>query len=219
MKHLMHPLLALLLLSPLVLTASADNPSRALEFDVYLDDSPIGFHRFQIETGERGRRVVTSEAKFDVKFLFFTAFRYRHDNSELWHDGCLVEIDAETNSNGKETTVIGERTDSGFAIRTDNGTDNGSDMLPACVMTFAYWNPDFLAQEKLLNPQTGEYLDVQVLKRAEEAVQVGGRNVTAVPYDIRARGMEITVWYSPDNEWLALESVAKGGRIIRYELS
>ena len=40
-----------------------------------------------------------------------------------------------------------------------------------------------------------------------------------MPYDIRARGMEITVWYSEDSEWLALESAAKGDRIIRYELS
>jgi hypothetical protein len=31
--------------------------------------------------------------------------------------------------------------------------------------------------------------------------------------------MDITLWYSESAEWLALESVAKGGRIIRYELS
>ena len=31
--------------------------------------------------------------------------------------------------------------------------------------------------------------------------------------------VNLTLWYSPDDEWLALESVAKGGHIIRYELS
>jgi hypothetical protein len=31
--------------------------------------------------------------------------------------------------------------------------------------------------------------------------------------------MDITLWYSENSEWLALESVAKGGRILRYELS
>jgi hypothetical protein len=29
----------------------------------------------------------------------------------------------------------------------------------------------------------------------------------------------LTLWYSPDDEWLALESVAKGGHILRYGLS
>lgn len=211
-----HPVILLLGLAiSLPAQAGTSGTSRALTFDVYLDDSPIGFHRFHIDSGESGRRTVRSEAKFDVKFLFFTAFRYRHENSELWNDDCLVEIEAETNSNGKETAVNGRQTSSGFAVRTADDVNT----LPECVMTFAYWNPDFLTQEKLLNPQTGEYLDVEVEQRAEERLQIAGREVLAVPYDIRARGMEITVWYSADKEWLALESVAKGDRIIRYELS
>lgn len=207
--------MALAMLSPVALNAAVDDASRALKFDVYLDDKPIGFHRFNIESDDSGTRSVTSVAKFDVKFLFFNAFRYRHDNLEIWKDDCLAEIDAETNSNGKETAVSGEQTVSGFAVRTGEAVDT----LPKCVMTFAYWNPSFLEQEKLLNPQTGEYLDVEVLERAEERVQIGDRELTAIPYDIRARGMEITVWYSSDKQWLALESVAKGDRIIRYELS
>lgn len=215
MKSGLFIIVLLAISSPLALHAAVDGTQRALNFNVYLDDSPIGFHRFEIEGEEGGTRSVRSEAKFDVKFLFFTAFRYRHENSELWADDCLVEIDAETDSNGKETEVSGERTDAGFAIRKDEEVDT----LPACVMTFAYWNPDFLKQQKLLNPQTGEYLDVTVRERAAEQIRIGNRNVTAVPYDITARGMQITVWYSPDNEWLALESVAKGDRILRYELS
>lgn len=210
--------LAILLLtvaSPPTLYAAGDEPTRALNFNVFLDDSPIGFHRFEIESRDGGRRSVRSEAQFDVKFLFFNAFRYRHQNSELWIDGCLVEIDAETNSNGKQTAVSGEQTDSGFAIRNEGSVST----LPQCVMTFAYWNPDFLKEERLLNPQTGEYLEVDVRQGAEERIRVGDREISAVPYDIRARGMQITVWYSPENEWLALESVAKGDRIIRYELS
>ena len=200
---------------PVAPQAADEKPSRALQFNVFLDDSPIGYHRFEIASEEGGRRSVRSEARFDVKFLFFTAYKYRHENFELWDNDCLVEIDAETNSNGKESDVSGERTESGFAIQKDGSVST----LPDCVMTFAYWNPDFLEQQKLLNPQTGEYLDVEVQQRATEMIRVGDREVTAVPWDITARGMEITVWYSPDNEWLALESTAKGDRVLRYELS
>lgn len=208
-------LMAIAVLAPSAISAAGTDSSTSLEFNVFLDDSPIGFHRFDIEAAATGDRIVRSEASFDVKFLVFTAFRYRHENSERWENDCLVQIDAATNSNGKQTKVIGEKTESGFAVRT------GSEVrtLPTCVMTFAYWNPDFLEEERLLNPQTGEYLDVEVTQRAPERMVVGGREVMAVPYDIRAKGMEITVWYSPDNEWLALESQAKGDRVIRYELS
>lgn len=207
--------LLLTLTTPLAVHAAGDATSRALKFNVFLDDSPIGFHHFEIESRDGGRLSVTSEARFDVKFLFFTAFRYRHENSELWVDDCLTEIDAETDSNGKQSAVSGTRTDSGFAVRNEGSVST----LPQCVMTFAYWNPDFLKQDMLLNPQTGEYLEVDVQQRAAERIRIGDREVSAVPYDIRARGMQITVWYSPDDEWLALESVAKGDRILRYELS
>lgn len=208
-------MIVVVMLAPSSISAAAGDAARSLNFNVFLDDSKIGFHRFDIDAGTAGNRIVHSEARFDVKFLLFTAFRYRHENSERWDDGCLVAIDAETDSNGKQTEVSGERTDSGFAVSTAGEVRT----LPTCVMTFAYWNPDFLAEDKLLNPQTGEYLDVDVTQRPEEQVVVGGREVTAVPYEIRAKGMEITVWYSPDNEWLALESLAKGDRVIRYELS
>lgn len=186
-----------------------------LDFDVYLDDSLIGYHRFDIESRDDGMSQVRSEAKFDVKFLFITAFRYRHENAETWNDGCLVEIDSETDSNGKETVVSGKLVDAGFNVKTGNAMDQ----LPSCIMTFAYWNPAFLQQEKLLNPQTGEYLEVAVEERPAETVNVGGRELAAVPYSIRARDIELTVWYSPNKRWLALESRAKGGRILRYELS
>lgn len=208
-------LLALTLLSPAVLLAESGPSSRALTFDVFLDDSRIGVHRFDIGTSDSGSRVVRSEASFDVKFLFFTAYRYRHQNSEVWKGDCLVGIDAVTDANGKQTAVQGARSDAGFSLRTAEAART----LPDCVMTFAYWNPAFLREPRLLNPQTGEYLDVEVTERAAERVEVGGREVIAIPYDIRAKDMEITVWYSSDDEWLALESVAKGDRIIRYELS
>ena len=41
----------------------------------------------------------------------------------------------------------------------------------------------------------------------------------ASAYQVKARNVDITVYYSDDDEWLGLESVAKGGRIIRYVLT
>jgi hypothetical protein len=35
---------------------------------------------------------------------------------------------------------------------------------------------------------------------------------------LRARGINLDLWYSDDREWLGLSSVVKGGRTLRYEL-
>jgi len=184
------------------------------DFDVYLDDKKVGKHFFTVSEAD-GVKHVQSEANFNVKILFIAAYRYKHSAAERWTDNCLVEFDASTNTNGKRIQVSGEQTGAGFLVeRGDNPIE-----LPECVMTFAYWNPKFLDQPRLLNPQTGEYVDVYVEQAGNEMLEVRGQLVVARRFRLTANDVDLTLWYSSDDEWLALESVAKGGRIIRYELS
>ena len=214
--HLMNRLLAAFLMFAFAPAFAFANGAlnETLTFDVFLDGKKIGYHRFEID-GPRSNAAVRSEASFDVKFLFVTAFSYRHSAEENWAGGCLNELEARTDANGKQLNVVGTRTDSGFVI--DTGDQEAE--LPECVMTFAYWNPGFLEQPRLLNPQTGEYLEVEVEELGNDLVKIDGREIPARSVRLTARKMDITLWYSENSEWLALESVAKGGRIIRYELS
>lgn len=61
-------------------------------------------------------------------------------------------------------------------------------LLSGCAMTFAYWNPAFRSQPRLLNPQTGKDLDMTLWYSAE------------------------------DDRWVALESLTNGGRRLAYRL-
>ena len=203
---------ALLMLTGAPSTMASD--TRSWEFSVLLDGDEIGYHRFEL--AQRGDlEEVRSEASFDVRFLFVTAFRYRHVNTETWSDGCLYRIESSTRQNGRKEAVKGELVDDLFQV--DAG--ERSEVLGNCVMSFAYWNPNFLEQPRLLNPQTGEYLPVEVESLGRQVVNARGETVSAKAYRLVAQDLELTVWYSDDAEWLGLESVAKGGRILRYELT
>ncbi len=205
---------AVILLLAVLLIEPANAVTRSWDFSVLLDGSEIGYHRFElVQDGDQRR--LTSEASFDVRFLFINAFRYRHENTELWSGDCLESIDARTQANRKKLAIRGALQDDRFVV--DDG--NAENALEACVMTFAYWNPEFLQQSRLLNPQSGEYLDVEIERVGEQPIVVRGEEIAASVYRVSAEKMELTLWYSPDDEWLALESVAKGGRIIRYELT
>lgn len=206
-------LLAVAILAFPVSAASAAR-SQSWDFSVLLDGDKIGYHRFEL-TDSGDERRVRSEAKFDVRFLFINAFRYRHENTEVWSDGCLSKIDARTQANGKKLAVTGTQVQGEFVV--DDGSQTNA--LSDCVMTFAYWDPKFLQQPKLLNSQSGEYIDVEVEALGREPITVRGQEVAASAYRLTAKQLQLKLWYSPDNEWLALESVAKGGRIIRYELT
>jgi hypothetical protein len=211
--------LGLLLLGLFALSFAVPVPANTsgvarLEFDVYLNDKKVGKHSFEVVEAN-GVRQVMSEANFVYRILFIPAYKYEHRSAERWADNCLLEFDARTNANGDRIEVSGERTNSGF--RVEKGEEPVE--LPECVMTFAYWNPDFLEQPRLLNPQTGEYVDVTVEKVGNEMLEVNGQPVDATRFRLTAYEVDLTLWYSRDDEWLALESVAEGDNIIRYERS
>ena len=47
---------------------------------------------------------------------------------------------------------------------------------------------------------------------------MNGQNIQAIRHSVSGAGALITLWYAAvDNRWLALESVVKGGKILRYK--
>lgn len=197
-------------------TPAVSQPDEAREwaFNVYVGDKRIGTHLFRV-SGNSGIREVRSEARFRYRILFIPAFRYDHDAAERWAGDCLVELRATTKTNGEQIDLVGERTTNSFRVENEDTAVE----LPECVMTFAYWNPDFLDQTRLLNPQTGEYLNVDIDEVGTEVLQVRGRSVEATRFQVIAENVALTLWYSADNEWLGLQSSTKNGQVIRYELS
>jgi hypothetical protein len=187
--------------------------TREWNFTAYLDDNHIGYHVFKLSERD-GVHELVSQARFNVKFLFITAYRYAHDNRERWRGDCLARIDSVTDDDGERYRVRGRDTDAGFVI--DAG--NASATLPDCIMTFAYWNPRFLDQPRLLNAQNGEYLEVSVRDLGADTVTVRGAPTPARRYRLEARDFRIELWYSAEREWLALDSITAGGQRLRYRL-
>ncbi|MBK1644010.1 hypothetical protein CKO25_04935 [Thiocapsa imhoffii] len=205
----------LTLLASIVLTApahSAVTEPMSLQFAVYLDRNAIGEHRFEINTSDTGARV-SSHASFDINFWIFNAYRYRHESQEIWQDGCLRAIEAVTDDNGQDYRVVGERNGDALRLLVNDAPRE----LTGCIMTFAYWDPNFLKQDQLLNPQTGEFIPVQVTSHGMETVRFGDAEVPAARYTLQTDELNLDLWYSEMDGWLALESDVGRGRILRYE--
>jgi hypothetical protein len=182
-------------------------------FSVFLDDKPIGEHRFSIGGTDDARSVV-SEASFTVKLLGLTVYRYRHRAVEKWRGDCLSELNATTDDDGKASRVRGEAEADGLAVVTDAGRQ----ALKGCVMSFAYWNPAIQRQPRLLNAQTGRSESVQVTRAGGGTLEVRGRQVAAVRWRIEGPAQPIDVWYSGQGDWIGLDSTVDGGRKLIYRL-
>lgn len=190
-------------------------PASELLFRVMLDDKDIGVHRFSVAR-EDDRELVEIEADFDVTFLAIPVYSYDHRNREVWRGGCLERIESRTDDNGDEYRVDGEDLGDRFVVSTKDDT---IELDAECVMSFAYWNRDFLSQGRLLNSQTGEYLPVSVEELGTESLRIGDASMTAKRYRLvnRDEEIDISVWYdTASGRWLSLESRVGGKRVLRY---
>jgi hypothetical protein len=193
--------------------SNAAAESRVWDFRAYLDGAPIGFHRFTLSDAGATREL-KSETRFQVRVLGITAYRYAHDATERWRGECLDRLTARTDDNGRRTSV--DAISEGERLTVTSG--RGLEVIDGCVMTFAYWNPLILRQSRLLNAQTGAYEQAKIAALGEEAITVRGGRVMARRYRIDGAGSPIDLWYSANDEWVALESAVAGGRRLRYML-
>lgn len=194
-------------------TTSSQPRNDDWNFTVYLDDDAVGQHRFALSESESMRKL-RSEARFTIKLLMIKAYSYAHEASETWQGDCLRNIQAKTDDNGDRSALLGNESNGRFELKKGKTTET----LPACIMTFAYWNPLILKQSRLLNPQTGEYTQVRIQPKGRETVPVRGKPVSADRYHLDAGKFQIDLWYADGERWVALDSTLENGSKLRYRI-
>ena len=180
-------------------------------FDAVLNDKVIGQHTFIYENEK-----TISNANFKFEYLFMD-FIYQHKSTETWQEGCLKTISSKTDDDGDLYEVSGHIGTDQFLVTTnDKATE-----LPSCVMTFAYGNPKILEQKKLMNSQSGEYLDVDIQFIREENHIVKGEDILTDLWRIEANiddgDLLIHLWYDKNMNWVSLKSQTPIGDML-YKL-
>jgi hypothetical protein len=206
MRSLLAALLFVTALSP------AHAELNAWNFRVLLDGREIGRHEFTLR-GMGEERELRSEARFDVRVLYVSVYRYLHEAVERWNGNCLQSLVSRTETNGESQSVSAAARGNHLAVERPQGRDEHE----GCVMSFAYWNPQILKERRLLNSETGELLPVRITPQGDETVEVRGQRLAAQRHRIIAPSLQIDLWYA-GGRWIALEAPAKGGRRLRYEL-
>lgn len=201
-------------LAILLMMFSLAAQAKEWNFDVYLDKQKIGMHTFELKNNR-----LKSQADFKVKILFINVYDYHHKAVEHWDKDCLVKLSAYTKEDNVTYDVFAEKIDDGFVV-TYNQTTR---YLPACTMTFAYWNPKILEQTRLLNPQNAEYLDTKIKDLGNKTITVKGKPTATQHYEILGslKGkprLKIQVWYDENQNWVSLASTTPEGYQIDYIL-
>tara|TARA_B110000091_G_scaffold132662_1_gene142092 strand:- start:10146 stop:10889 length:744 start_codon:yes stop_codon:yes gene_type:complete len=150
--------LTVLLLSLMTLPCLA----QVFDFDVLLNDKPIGRHQINITVEPEGRTVVQGDADYTVKLLGITLFAYEHQHREVWDGNCLNAFASTTVTNGEIEQLTVTRNPEGYALITLKADKQfARDQLP-CAWSYAYWRKGFTTQQQLMNGQTGALSSVSI---------------------------------------------------------
>jgi len=213
MKHLWRAVLIVLGCLGSLSEPAWSNTSQTYEFKVFLGDQEIGHQRFDVSSkGEQTH--VRVNAQFEVKFFYIPFYQYRHTNTEKWEHACLREIRSQTDDNGDAYFVNGNTEDGRLQVQTQSGTWSAD----GCIKSFAYWDPESIEGERLLNAQTGELLPVSIVSLGEETIPVQGVPTRTTRRRINTNEFTVDLWYAEGGRWVALQSTTKKGDPLRYVL-
>jgi hypothetical protein len=187
-------------------------PARSMEpydgklaFDVMRGDKSIGRHVLTFrEEGEETH--VDIEVSLQVKIGFLTVFRYDHTNHEVWRDGQLVSVTTDTDDNGKPFEVRAQNKVDGFHVQTLAEES----VLPSAIIPTSYWNSEILKNLRWFDTQRGILLEVDIEQGdTESVILANGQSIEAQRFEVRG-DLNITVWYTPEGEWVKLAFPARG---------
>ena len=179
--------------------------SEIIKFNVFLDDREVGQHNFTLIEDGSGLHV-TSVVSMDFKVLLVKKIKYRHLAKEIWSDGCLQSVESSTQRNNKSTTISAKIIGGKFVV-TRAGVDVS---LSNCIKSFAYWRPEWLENEFLLNVETGQYTPITLGSQQDSSTGIMHKTLGLPKSEIRLQ-------YSGSGVWQSLESDVKVVGKLRYK--
>ena len=147
-------------------------------FKVFCNGSPVGYHDVHVRH-EEDETDVDIDARIDVTMAGIEVYRYRHRSHEVWRDGKLEALSAETDDDGEAKSVSVHPGQDGMLVVESN---QGRREVPPDTLPTSLWNPNVLGKRELLDTESGRTLKVQVAQLADGRYQMSGDLKLLVDY-------------------------------------
>ena len=190
-----------------------NNLTDDLYFNVYRNDSKIGFHKLDFYENEN---LIESkiEIKFEVTFLGFVVYDYFHKNHEKWKDNSLVLMEATTDKNCELLNCKVSKDSNYLKI---SGT-NGNLTLDNKITPTTYWFFEELIKggnKRVLNTQDCSFIDFKIEFLGDELIYnnlLSASHYKLTGKEISGDDVNIDIWYN-DKKWVKMIFLKDGSKI------
>ncbi|MEM8636546.1 MAG: DUF6134 family protein [Pseudomonadota bacterium] len=180
-----------------------------IAFEVLRKGKPFGTHSVAFEALDDGTLRVSNDIDLQVKFGPITAYKYRHESTETWRDGSLIELVGETRKEGEDLEVTASLLADGLGVE---GT-NYSGIVGAGVIPSSHWNSAQVFQDAILSSEGGQMLDITVDNLGEELLAIAGENIPATRFRLYS-DITFDLWYDAEGRWVKCAFEARGQNIV-----
>jgi hypothetical protein len=177
-------------------------------FQILRNGERVGEHRY-IFVAQGNSLTVVSRATATVTLFGLPVYRFTQQVREVWHDGRLTALDADTDDNGERARVTARATTHGLTVEGPLGRA----IAAASAVPTTYWNVGTVRGAQLIDTRDGEVMNRSVTPLAWERITApGGITTSAQRYRISGR-TPCDVWYDAEGLWRRLVCDTEHGRI------
>ena len=154
----------------------------------------------QVNRVSREGNRLTSRVDIDIDVSIFGVRLYSYEmrNTEVWENGVLMSVDAETVENSEDRDFVRARRVDG-ALAVESSKFDG--MIEQDVATTTYWTKAFLNRNLWLSTQDGERYQVAFAEPQRTEFRTGQGKVPATRYRVLG-DLELSLYYDLDQEWI-----------------
>lgn len=183
-----------------------------LVFDVMRKGAKIGEHLASFEPNG-DELTVRTRLNLAIDVLFFTAYTFEYDSTEIWRNGALVAMTANVDDNGKLSKVTARMEDGLFKVDGPEGIDIGT----SWVFPTNHWHRGQANSKTILNTITGRLSQVEVVNKGIDRIVTAQGVVDADHFEYTGQLRDTEVWYEPGNRWVKMRFKARDGSWIEYK--
>lgn len=147
-------------------------------------------------------------AHLDISILGLLSFSYDLRAREMWANGRLQSLEAQTDNDGSLETVRATATSDGVQV---HGTAF-SGLVRGNPATTSFFAADFLTRPQWISTQDGNPLSIRAGNSGTIAVETPGGSVNANRY-IVSGDMDIELYYTAQGEWIGSQRSIAGQRV------
>ena len=176
-----------------------------IKFNVLRKGKPFGSHVLSFTPQEDGTLQVVNDIELTAKIGPFTAYKYRHDSTEIWTDGQLTSLNGETRKDGDDLAVSVAAEADELKIEGTNFTGTA----PAEIIPSSHWHSREVFSDAILSSEGGQILDVITENMGRETLAIAGEEIEATKFKL-VSDLTVYLWYDDMGRWVKCAFSARG---------